>query len=351
MQTRTIAGCLVALALMASPEFAAAQRRGRGRRGGGGAAAQPTEQPAQPAGGAAAGGGGDSGAMTFTTEEAQQPAQPDPNAGGAAAGGAAGGEAGGAAASGGGSGLEGIGGADVRAVAHPLRENIAAVQQIYALRNRRLELQPSVAFSLNDPFVSHTGASLGANFWITNVLAIGVSFMWNGGLNSRADVDLRLARSTRLGVPINEYQFNTALNFTYVPIYGKFLMFNRYIFHWDIYLMAGVGITRTRPIAVIDPEVRTFDWNISVMFNAGAGIRVFLTRWLGIFAEVRNYVYSERVESTDTSRAASPFGTAQAGSRQDPAFWYGQNRITDNVMLQAGLTFFLPPGVTYRLQK
>ncbi|MGB9340880.1 MAG: hypothetical protein WCB63_16665, partial [Polyangiales bacterium] len=43
----------------------------------------------------------------------------------------------------------------------PQREEIAeeiyAVQQIYALRLKRLELAPSAAFTLNDPYLKHYG--------------------------------------------------------------------------------------------------------------------------------------------------------------------------------------------------
>jgi len=244
---------------------------------------------------------------------------------------------------GGESGLEGIGGADVRAQRHPLNEQIWAVQQIYALRNRRFELQPSVGVSLNDPYVSHTGFGLAANYWVTNVLAVGANFVWFQGLNSRSDLDVRVARSAQLVVPVNEYQLAGALNFSYVPVYGKFLMFNRFIFHWDIYLLAGVGVMRTRPIAVVDPEVRTFDHDWRIMFNAGAGVRVFVNRWFGVFGELRNYIYPERLERTEIAPTET--------ERRDPSTWYGSNSITDNVMAQVGITVFLPFSVDYRLLK
>lgn len=349
MRGASITRVMLALALLAVPSTAMAQRRGRGR----GRPQTPATPATPPAG------GGESGSMTFGVDEAN-----NPPAGGAAAGGtdaagtppAGGTDAAGAGAApaGGGTGLEGIGGADVRAQAHPLSERIWAVQQVYALRNRRFEFTPTAGFSLNDPYVSHPGLGVGANFWITNVLAVGANFMWFQGLNGRSDVDLRVARSARLAVPVNEYQMAAALNFTYVPLYGKFLMFNRFIFHWDMYLVAGVGIQRTRPIAVIDPEIRVFDsFNTSIMFNAGIGVRVFVSRWLAITGEVRNYVYPEPLENTEIrpDRPVPVGGTPAPDTRQDPSSWIGQTRLTDNVMVQVGLSFFLPFSVTYRLQK
>lgn len=284
--------------------------------------------------------------MVITEEEAQQQ-QPS----------APGGEqpAGGTEAAGG-TGLEGIGGADVVAARHPLRETIYAVQQIYALRNRRFELQPTVGFSLNDPFVSHTGVGVSANYWVSNVLAVGASFMWFGGLNGRSDVDFRVARSARLVVPINEYQLAAALNFTYVPVYGKFLMFNQFIFHWDLYLSAGLGIMRTRPIPVVDPEVRSFNFNTGIMFDAAVGVRVFVNRWFGFIGEIRNYIYSEQLEATtiqpnERTGPLRPEDLQNPMLRQNPNTWIGSNALTDNVMVQVGFTVFLPFSFNYRLQR
>jgi outer membrane beta-barrel protein len=134
-------------------------------------------------------------------------------------------------------------------------------------------------------------------------------------------------------------------------------MFNRFIFHWDLYLVAGVGVMRTRPIAVFDPEVRTntgaFDYDWRIQFNAGVGLRVFVNRWFGIIGELRNYIYPEALENPHirpdqpVARGTPPV----AMSRQDPSTWLGPSSVTDNVMVQVGVTIFLPPGVNYRLLK
>lgn len=309
--------------------------------------------------------------MTFTTDEANGSGDQSGQTG--ATGGTTGGTgdttggAGGDSSGGGGiGGLDGVGGPEVRAQTRPMTERIFAVQQIYALRNRRFELQPTVGISLNDPYVSHTGIGLAANYWITNVLAAGANFMFNQPFNGRSDVDLRASRSIGLVVPINEYQLLAQANFTYVPVYGKFLMFNRFIFHYDFYLMAGVGITRTRPIPVVDPEVRRFDWQTAILFNAGIGLRVFFNRWIGFVAEIRNYIYPERLERLTIGTPgvadlppADPNAPCQmgmgsgptCGSRYDPATWFGQTALTDNVMIQVGLTMLFPFNPSFRLQK
>lgn len=227
--------------------------------------------------------------------------------------------------------------------AQEAREEIYAVQQIYALRINRVEINPSVSFTLNDPFVSHTGVGVGLNYWWTNVLALGVNFIWYEGLESESDIGFFVRRSTRLAVPVNSYQLGAHLAFTYVPIYGKFAMFNEFIFQYDIYVLGGVGLMRTRPIPVIDPEFRSFNYDFRVAFNIGIGLRVFVTRWLAIFGELRNYMYLEQLENLEV---------ALGPQRADVATWtQPELAFINNVTAHIGLTVFLPFDFEYRLPR
>jgi outer membrane beta-barrel protein len=226
-----------------------------------------------------------------------------------------------------------------------VREEIYAVQPIYALRLNRFELAPSAAFTMNDQYVTHTAASVGLNYWWTNVLAIGFNFLWYQGLENESDLNFFVRRSTRLAVPVTEYQLGAHLNFTYVPLYGKFSMFNEYIFQWDAYVIGGLGFMRTRPLSVVDPEVRTpneaeFNFQFRVAFNVGVGIRVFLTRWLAVFGELRNYMYLERLENLDVAVGAA---------RRDPSTWLDDNvSFTNNVTAHIGLSLFFPFTFEYQ---
>lgn len=222
-------------------------------------------------------------------------------------------------------------------------EEIYAVQQIYALRINRVELSASYAATLNDPYVSHPAASIGLNYWWTNVLAIGLNFLWYQELEAESDLNFFVRRSTRLAVPITEYQLGAHLNFTYVPLYGKFMMFNEYIFQWDAYVVGGVGVMRTRPVPVIDPEIRQFEFDWRVAFNVGIGLRVFVTRFLSVYGELRDYAYLERLENLDV---------ALGPDRQDPSTWLDDSpSLTNNVTAHVGLTLFFPFTFEYRLPK
>jgi outer membrane beta-barrel protein len=231
----------------------------------------------------------------------------------------------------------------------PQREEIAeeiyAVQQIYALRLKRLELAPSVAFTLNDPYIKRYGLGFAMNYWFTNVLAIGVNFNWYdwGGnpLDNGTDLEFRVRNQFRLGVPLNEWQFGLWANFTYVPFYGKFKV-RKKIFQWDSYLIGGVGIMRTQPIPVFDPEIRNFGWQTDVAFNVGAGLRIFLTRYLTFFTEFRAYMWPDKFENVQVD----------PGNRTDPSTWTQDgSTFVANTSIQIGFTLFLPVKFEYRLPK
>jgi outer membrane beta-barrel protein len=223
-------------------------------------------------------------------------------------------------------------------------EEIYAVQQVYALRNNRVELMPSFGFTLNDPFVSHPNVGLGLNYWITNVLAIGVNGNWYQGLESESDLNFHVRRSTRLATRPTEFQFGASLNFTYVPVYGKFAMFNKYIFQWDAYIVGGVGVMHTRPVPVVDPEYRSFDYTYKLSIgNPGLGLRVFLSKWLTVFFETRTYPYLEKLENLNV---------ALGEARKNKDTWLdSSSTLVWNVVASVGMTIYFPFRFDYKLPK
>ena len=296
--------------------------------------------------------------------ELDAPATPPP--GGDATGAQPGAEATGAAAGAAGGAATGCGICEIDPSACPKPEDVAkaanrpvtaevyAVEQIYALRRHRLEINPFWGFTLNDQFVSHPGPGLGLNFYITNVLAIGVSGSWYGGLNNDSEFNFEVRESAHLSVPLNEYQWGGNLNFTYVPVYGKFAGFNKFIFSYDAYILGGLGAISTRPIPVIDPDNRTFSYQPNLDVDLGIGLRIFLNRWFAVTLEVRDYIYNEKLENTSIGQAPSNTtgtGSYAPHSPQDPGTWYGADKLTNNVAAQLGVSIFLPFSWEYRLPK
>ena len=224
-----------------------------------------------------------------------------------------------------------------------VKAEVYAVQQIYALRRGRFEINPYWSFSLNDQFVTHPGPGLAVNYYLTNVLAVGINGTYYQPFNSDADFNFENRRATRLAVPLTEYFGGYAANFTYVPMYGKFSGFGNFIFHYDGYLVGGVGGLFTRPIAVIDPDNRKFDYEARVAFNIGFGLRIFLNRWFAVTTEIRDYIYIEQLENTTIA--------ATQQEQQNRNTWFGEKPLTNAVQAQLGISVFLPFSWEYRLPK
>lgn len=227
--------------------------------------------------------------------------------------------------------------------AKPLKEQIYAVQQLFALRVRRLEVNPHWNFTLNDQFVSHPGFGIALNYYITNVLAIGINGNYYQPFNVDSEFNAQVRRAARVGVPLTEYNWGAALNMTYVPAYGKFAGFGDFIFHYDAYVVGGVGALTTRPIPVIDPDNRNFEWKTKLAFNAGLGLRIFFNRWFAAVIEVRDYIYNEELENTVIAPTLA--------EQQDEGTWYGDSKLTNNVQAQVGVSIFIPFSFDYRLPK
>jgi outer membrane beta-barrel protein len=238
-----------------------------------------------------------------------------------------------------------------------VRAEIYAVQQQYVIKSGRFELMPYFEFSMNDQFVQHNAPGLALNYYITQVLAIGVNGNWYDGLNAPSNFNFENRRAARISVPLNDYQLSGDFNFTYVPMYGKFAGFGDFIFHYDVFVEGGLGIIRTKPIPVIDPDNRSFpNWYNAINFDAGIGFRIFFNRWLAAVLEVRDLIYNETIENPVVAGVGVPGATTlPLSSKQNPLnpnTWTDPNtHLTNDVQLQLGLSIFLPTSFDYKLPK
>jgi outer membrane beta-barrel protein len=227
--------------------------------------------------------------------------------------------------------------------ARPIKESIYAVQQLYVMRARRFEFNPwwNVK-SLNDQFVQHASPGIAINYYITNVLAIGANFRYYSPFNDDSKFNGQVRRAARVAVPLNEYQWGASLDFSYVFAYGKFAGVGDFIFEYDAYVLGGVGALSTRPIAVIDPDNRNFEYKPKLAIDAGIGLRIFFTRWFALNVAVKDYIYPEKLENLEVNEVAP--GNQSSWLESSP-------KLTNNVELQTGLSIFVPFSFDYRLPK
>lgn len=222
-----------------------------------------------------------------------------------------------------------------RRVTGPLSwQDIVVVPRKVFLKNKRTELMPFTGVSINDILIRHYAFGADFNYFLTDVLSVGLQGQYF--LKTLTDRETVVGLQYNRIPTLNRYLFSFALNFGYVPIYGKFAWFNKQIMHWEIFASGGVGLTRTE-IIPRNPSNATFTTD-AITPNFAVGGRFFLNDWLTINWAIRDYVFNDRFEPTSRMSTDS-IDTVKANS---------QSLLVNNVMMYLGAGIFLPTKFSYQ---
>jgi outer membrane beta-barrel protein len=174
------------------------------------------------------------------------------------------------------------------------------------------------------------------SFFLSDALSIGIEGQYyvNALTASEENIGLQYNRIPTL----NKYLYGGALDFGYVPVYGKFAWFDKQILHWEIFASAGVGLTVSE-IIPRNAGDQSFKNNLLTP-NLGIGSRFFLLNWLTVDFALRDYIIPDKFEPAD--RAQHPEWTlAQVQANADSAW-------VNNLMLYAGVGLYLPTKFSYK---
>lgn len=213
-------------------------------------------------------------------------------------------------------------------------EDIVVVPRKAFLKGGRLELAPFTGITINDVLIRHYAFGGNLNFYLTDVFSI--------GLEGQYFVKERSARERLVGLQynriptLNRYKYAASFNFGYVPGYGKFTLFNKYIWHWDIFVTAGVGALWSE-IIPRDPKTEAFE-TINLAPSFSVGTRFFISNWLTISFAFRDYVFNDKFEPTNRD-AADPIDEVKKNAT---------SQLVNNIMFTTSLGFYLPTSFTYR---
>lgn len=204
------------------------------------------------------------------------------------------------------------------------------------LKARRTELYPFVGTTMNDNMVRHYTIGGELAYYLTDVLAVGVEGVYYVD-TFREPFDL-VARQARRLPTVNEYKWSAALNFHYVPVYGKFAILDRRLVTWEVAFTAGIGAGQSEVIPR-DTKLPGFT-NLLIMPNLGANMRFFLAKWLTVNVGIRDYVFYDKFEPTNRTVGGMNATAAEAKDNADGA-------LINNVMFQLGVSFWLPTSFEY----
>jgi outer membrane beta-barrel protein len=214
-------------------------------------------------------------------------------------------------------------------------EDIVVVVRKPFLKARRTELHPMVGTTMNDNMIRHYTVGGELAYYLTDVLASGVEGHYYRAAE-REPFDL-VARQARRLPTVNEYQWSAALNFHYVPVYGKFAILDKRLITWEVAFTAGIGAGQSK-VKERDTTFPGFT-NFLIMPNAGANMRFFLSKWLTINIGIRDYVFIDKYEPTNR--------TAVMNATADEAKDNADTALVNNVMFQIGISFWLPTSFEY----
>jgi outer membrane beta-barrel protein len=210
--------------------------------------------------------------------------------------------------------------------------DIVTVPRRRILKYHRVEIIPTYLVTINNPLYRHHGFGGIINFFLSETLNLGIEGTYYQD-QQQQHYFLR-GLDDRVLPSVNRYWWSAGLNFGYVPFYGKFALFDRWIFNWEGYVSAGLGVIQTEWIPR-DPANRSAT-NYDVFGQVEIGTRLFLTKWLAIHAYLKDMLFADSFE---------PASRMDTGNQPLPK---GESDFVQNIMFGVGVGMFLPTGFEYK---
>lgn len=191
-----------------------------------------------------------------------------------------------------------------------LQERIRAVSRRVFLKRQRFELEPQFGFTTNDALNRAWSFGARASYHFNEELSIDLG--GGGGFNQQLE-DIRVLTEVDLPKGAEQIAYGD-VGVTFSPFYGKLAVMAEQVIHFDGFISGGLGV-------VVDNSGDAGAIAVNPAVELGVGTRVFLTRWLSLRGDLRNYAY--------------------------PSFAGGQLTVPSALILSFGLGIFFPLDFDY----
>ena len=198
------------------------------------------------------------------------------------------------------------------AVAQETPENygdtIHVIQPKPVLQQGRLNLTPQLGMTINDAMHRNFKVGAQASYHFTERLFLGGLFEWYdfGGIiggETQAYRDVNAATGATVDSPFLNWSAGGELGF--VPLFGKFALFNRGIMFYDVAVTAGAAYTNSSSIT--NPLLNEGGVGGTISLST----RLFFNEWMAMNIEIRDVIYQGNVQGQ--SGVLSHSVTASAG--------------------------------------
>jgi outer membrane beta-barrel protein len=219
--------------------------------------------------------------------------------------------------------------------------DIVVVPRKAFLKGGRFELQPFSGVTVNDNLIRHWVFGADLNYFLTDVFWIGLQGQYY--IHELTNQEELVGSEFNRAPTLNQYLYGGALNFGYVPVYGKFALFNRSILSWELWVSGGIGLTFTQVIPR-DPANDYLKFkNTDFTPNVGIGSRFFLLDWLTVNFALRDYITPDHFEPLNNGADALPPITNSTEAKDR-----SQSQWVQNLVFSVGVGFYLPTKFQYK---
>ncbi|MBK8691659.1 MAG: outer membrane beta-barrel domain-containing protein [Deltaproteobacteria bacterium] len=264
-----------------------------------------------------------------------------------------------------------------------------SVARLVRYRENRLSLTPTVGITLQDEFSRELFFGLRANYHFADWIGVGVGFAGAAGLDTSLTTQIT-ARSpgntpnipARANFPqqIGRRDYMIDLYATFIPLRGKFALFQNLVADLDLYFVAGValvGVTeradfslgsQTTGLDSVAANNLRRSWansqsarasRLAVAPTFGFGLNFFINRFVSVNVEYRATPFSWNRSGTDENSTVSRCGAAGNAScegfsdlvstyfetnaaRRVSAVTSDDRTLSFNQMVSLGVSIFLP---------
>lgn len=182
-------------------------------------------------------------------------------------------------------------------------------------------------------------------YYLTDVFSVGAEGQYF--IKERSERESLVGYQFNRVTTLNRFKYSTSLVFGYVPGYGKFGLFNKYIVHWDVTVNAGIGLIWTEIIPVIPDNAA---WgNLDICPHFAISTRMFVTDWFALSIGLRDYIFLDKFEPLNRASLVPTQAEINAKTPEvQIAKEHATSSLTQNVMVFGSIGFFLPPSFQYK---
>jgi hypothetical protein len=210
------------------------------------------------------------------------------------------------------------------------QEKTPTVAPPEATSDHRVELRPFVAWAAQDN--STIGGFFGAD------VSYRLHPNWAVGADAALYAPFNGPSGDQLTYPVNETAWSASVDAVLLP--------------WapaprlgavEGYALLGGGVVSTRPVSVVDPSHRQFDYRTLVQLSPGIGVRVYLGPTLSVSLELRDMLYLDQHEAARVASGSATLPPSDPTSPRNPTTWFAtESSLAQSYQARIGIGWLAP---------